>query len=200
MKRAKIIPSLLMLVLCVATLCVGIYAATPTSHSIAGKINITSAGSLIEAQAFLGTTDTELSDPISTRYNGGTLVLNKKEIKFNCADSYEINIDPITIILRIKNKSNSSLGVYFVEPTTNAEGDAIASTTKTTTQYISGIEDTTSNPINDIIRADLPDYTELPAKQDSEYTDLEINLNLLKASDSPMTARIDLFLVIGDYV
>ena len=43
MKRMKLIPSILLLVLCIGVLGLGVYAASPTSNAITGTITVNSA-------------------------------------------------------------------------------------------------------------------------------------------------------------
>ena len=194
MKKAKLIPSFLIIILSVAVLCMGVYAINPTTHSITGTINVTAGGALIDMQAFMG--GEEYSDPVSARNESKSVNL-KTPVTFNCEDAYDASgVDPQTLVLRITNKASTSLGVYFVETEYNAEGKAQATSTKTTMQYLNATVNGTGNVVERVVKAGFPDYTEIPGK---DYVDLEIDLTLLVVGDSAMTAKIDFFLVVEEY-
>ncbi len=62
MKRIKLLPSVLMLALCIGILGIGIYAANPTNNVISGTITVTAANAGIKVEVFEGqdTTGTRL--------------------------------------------------------------------------------------------------------------------------------------------
>ena len=63
MKKFKILPSLLMLVVCVGVLAVGIFALAPRKNTINGTINITASSSPIKLEVFVDNTN---GTPIKT--------------------------------------------------------------------------------------------------------------------------------------
>ena len=52
MKRIKLIPSILLLVLCIGVLGLGVYAASPTSNAITGTITVNSANNEVILSVF----------------------------------------------------------------------------------------------------------------------------------------------------
>ena len=52
MKRMRLIPSVLMLVLCIGVLGLGVYAASPTSNAITGTITVNSANNEVLISVF----------------------------------------------------------------------------------------------------------------------------------------------------
>ncbi len=163
MKRAKLIPSILMLILCVSVLAIGIYSAMPTTNTINGTINITASASLqISITAYLDNSglsdDTVMSSTINTK-SSNTLTL-KKAIDFNCGDIYigEHNKVPAKkLYLRVTNTSTMALGAYFLEGTISSSG-----TTKSniaTTRNLNGTS--SSGVVENIVTSDFSSYTKI---------------------------------------
>jgi len=54
MKKIKLLPSVLMLALCIGILGIGIYAANPTNNVITGTITVNAANAGIKVEVFEG--------------------------------------------------------------------------------------------------------------------------------------------------
>ena len=52
MKKLKFFPSLLMLVLCVAVLCVGVFAMVPSNNQLTGKLKVVAANPEVLISAY----------------------------------------------------------------------------------------------------------------------------------------------------
>ncbi len=135
MKKSKIIPGILLLVLCVAVLAVGVYAASPANNKISGTIKVNAADAQVEITAYFESINANniASKTLITR-TGGELTLNKKLVfelsGVNSAEDFEVSCRK-TIVLEIKNNSSKSLGVFFSEgevPEDGADDINIATT------------------------------------------------------------------------
>lgn len=117
MKRLKLLPSVLMLVLCVGVLCMGIYAASPNSNQITGSITINAANPEVNFNAYLGTVSSETKIGTANGRVGTEIELNSTDLKFitENADTVQ-DVAPITIYIEMINTSTTeALGAYFAE-------------------------------------------------------------------------------------
>ena len=116
MKKLKILPSLLMLVLCFGVLAVGIYALTPTQNAISGTITVNTANSPVKIQTYLGTT---LKETFNTVRAGETLTYG--DLSFFASAEDEANSDPneIRLSMKITNIGTYTVGAYFADSEAN---------------------------------------------------------------------------------
>lgn len=126
MKKSRIILGILLLVLCVAILAVGVYAASPANNKVSGTIKVTAADAQVEITAYLESINPSniISDTIITR-SGGELTLNKKIIFELSGVNSEEDLESLgkkTIVLEVKNNSNKSLGVFFSKGEVSEDG------------------------------------------------------------------------------
>ena len=124
MKKLKILPSLLMLVLCFGVLAVGIYALTPTQNAISGTITINAANSPVKIETYLGTTKQETFETVR---EGETLTFGTLEF-FDTpeeeANAGILDAKEIRLSIKVTNKGTSPLGAFFAESTTTfADGE-----------------------------------------------------------------------------
>lgn len=163
MKKAKLIPSMLMLILCVSVLAVGIYSAVPITNTITGTINISAGASAqISITAYLDNSgisdDTVMSSTINTK-TSSVLTLNKS-LDFNCDDVYigeHEKVPAQKLYLSVTNNSSIALGTYFLEGSISSSGttkDNIA-----TTRYLNGTA--TSGEVENIVTCDFSSYTKI---------------------------------------
>ncbi len=203
MRKVKLLPSVLMLVLCVAVLAIGVYAAAPVSHSIQGSINVSAAGANVRITAYLDKTgdgysndDTVISNDgngnnyLETRTNG-TLNINT-----NALDFTEANMDAKeyskNVILEIHNKSSIDLGAYFPvgEGTTTATAADIASV-----KHLDGTS--TSGTISDVVKCQFGPYTQV-ASNATAYLKLDLSLAKLSHFEA-VTVGLNLTLNLENY-
>ena len=129
MKKFKIVPSLILLALCVAVLGIGIYAASPASNQITGTVTVTAANVSVTIEAYSGSTAT--GDPIAsiTTRTGDELKLGSLEFVRKASayaeetgsnrDSLEYadklsEVEDIVITFKIiNNSSTTDIGAYF---------------------------------------------------------------------------------------
>ncbi len=113
MKRTKLIPGIIMLILCVSVLCIGIYAVTPTTNNIVGTINLIAANPEIEITAYLGTNKaTQISDTVTGR-TSKTINLYANSLEFVEPEGANPVTD-LTLVIEIKNNSTAvDVGVFF---------------------------------------------------------------------------------------
>ena len=156
MKKAKMLPSILMLVLCVGVLAMGVYAAMPISHSINGTISVTAAGAEVAITAYLDnsgvTQDTAMSSTTTTRKES-TIQLTQS-IEFNCegvAIGEQDKVPSKKLYLEIQNKSSIALGAYFYDTDSNL------ASTGTTKNNIA-----TTKTLGEVVTADFTGYTQIP--------------------------------------
>lgn len=186
MKRSKIMPSILMLIVCIAVLGIGIYAATPTTHSVMGTINITAAGSFVELTAYVGEDRTVASDSVLTR-NNGVLEIYDDAIKFECEEVYSASqLDPILLTIGINNKSGKDLGAYIVDEPLEVGAETALKNIKLGQEMLSGTMN--GNPIADVIGAYCPGYIKVPKGTE---TYMEIPLTLLKLDDHAISVNLN---------
>lgn len=187
MKRLKVLPSIVVLLLCIVTLCIGVYAAKPASHKIQGVINISAGDNLITICAYLNSTDNPIVEKPITVRGEGTLNLDPDAIKFVANGSYDADdIAPIKLLIGIKNHSAQELGAYFVkEPV--VEGAETAMKNIATEDYLNGT-DLNGNEIPKAIYALFQGYTSIPTGEVEVL--LEIELTLEKSGDYQMDVPI----------
>ena len=104
MKKTKLLSAFVMLMLCIAVVGIGIYAITPTTHSITGTITVTQGGNLIKMQLLYN--GQPLSGEETTRHESKTLEFNSNVVEFDCDDYYDaVDVPHQTITLKLTNLS-----------------------------------------------------------------------------------------------
>ena len=191
MKKFKIVPSLILLALCVAVLGIGIYAASPASNSITGTVTVTSANAEVQIDVFKNEAieANRVATSVTTR-TSKNITLNSSLLTFERtteakADGKGASIEfaededdvaPLTLIFRVTNLSGKDLGVYFSSQAVSA---ALTNATKgliTTTTTFADANDAHTDAVN----ATLTGYTELAGKDGNTYShvDMEVELTL----------------------
>lgn len=108
MKRLKMLPSLIMLVLCFAVLSFGIYSLSPSTHNISGTIKVNSARADVKIECMVnGVTQME-----ETGRKGINWEVDDLTFDANNADDYH-DVEDIVVTLKITNNSQKELGAYF---------------------------------------------------------------------------------------
>ena len=118
-RRLKIVPSILLLVLCLGILGVGIYAAKPASNTISGTVTVTAANARVLIDVYKDKVEEgyEIANQVDTR-TGATISLNNMTfVKRNGEDLSKADdtstVADIPLIFKITNYSTKNLGVYF---------------------------------------------------------------------------------------
>ncbi len=196
MKRAKLIPSILMLVLCVAVLAVGIYAVSPAQNNVTGTISVIASNVEVEITAYLGTAKTtKVSDTITARTSTPVPIKDGKlEFDGSSASSSD-NVADITLVLEIKNNSASKvLGAFFLKD----DSLPLTLTSANITRSINFDGKTAENTqtTTNLVTAGLPGYTQISA---GATIDLVCTLSLNQLTDYDMNVALNLPLVIHEY-
>ena len=177
MKKIKILPSILMLVACIAILGVGVFAVAPTQNTISGSITINSSNPEVEIMVYRvvkegeGTKYEAISTSPYVARAGVDIALGNLE--FNSQGANDIDeVEDIVIKFVVTNKSTERLGMYF------ATSPSVTQGTQTTdpVAYCDGA-----------IKASFADYTELPASGNASIT---LTFSMEKFVDS--SASLDL--------
>ncbi len=162
MKKAKLIPSILMLILCASVLAVGIYSAMPITNTINGTINISAVDMSVSITAYIDnsglTDDAQMSNTINTK-SSTTLTLNKA-LNFNCDNVYIGEHDKVPaqkLYLSVTNNCGIALGAYFLEGEISSEGTTKANIA--TTRYLNGTA--SSGVVENIVTSDFSSYTKI---------------------------------------
>ena len=161
MKKLKILPSIIILILCVSVLAVGIYAVAPASNAVGGTISVDSSNVPIILEVFL-------VDEVTARktYNPvrGGVSINIQQDLLNSGETFAFNVNgidinelsdvnPRKIRFKITNPNSEQVGAYILKGT--------PSTTNliTTTSAIK-----TSDGSTTIANVNLSSYCIIPAK------------------------------------
>ena len=169
----KILPSVLMLILCIAVLAVGVFALNPISNSISGTINISaSMGNF----AITGYVDDVIVYPRKQVHTKADLVIDSSKLNFNAGDYYFAEQVPEKEIkLVIENLTDTALGVFFCDTANvNATENNIV-----TDAEVKSSTDTSKT----IVNAELDFYKYIaPANEENTFDQVEMLITLSVAS------------------
>ena len=114
MKKIKLLPSILMLVACIALLGVGVYAISPTQNKITGTLTINGANTPVKIELLVNGILKETHNEVR-----GGINWDLSNIAFNTASVNSVDeVSPIVLTIRISNLSTSQgLGAYFFDQT-----------------------------------------------------------------------------------
>ena len=193
MKKTKLIPSILMLVLCTAVLAVGIYAASPTSHSVVGTVNISAGGANVSITGYLDDGDGDFSNDVKvtntyTSRTAQTISIYANALDFDCASAFDISeVAEKKLYFKVQNHSSFSLGAYFLEGTVPEGGTTESNIAES--KSFNGTMGTQT--ITNLITATFTPYSEVPANGSTNmYSTLK--LNQLNAEASTVTLNLNL--------
>ena len=190
MKKLKLLPSILMLIACVAILGVGVFAVAPTQNKISGSISINASNTSVKIEFLTNGVLKETHNEVR-----GGVSWDLSDVAFDTATVNTVEeVSPIVFTIRITNLSSTQgLGVYFFDTSTSLamedekNGDVIihyGGTAKAEnillkqTIYASGAEKTDANKIADVW---FTPYTYL-AKDDGNTTDEELDVVEMNAT------------------
>ncbi len=179
MKKSKLIPSILLLVLCIAVLGVGIYAAIPTSTSIEGTLTIIAPARELDISGTV--TGAKESITLETDSVHDVTSWDLSTLSFDLSDKTSLEeVEDIQIKVHIKNKSVFEYGAYFYKE--GAELDAKGNAT------INSFEDLNTSIVNSdsvkLADVTLTDYTHIMPNDDTKTNttldeiDMTITLSL----------------------
>ena len=178
MKKFKFLPSVLMLVACIAVLCVGVFSLTPTESTIGGTINISSMAR-VKLTCYLN--EEIVYDRTNTAY--GVDWDLSDALDFDLSNYTEADQVPLrTIRIHIQNLTNLHLGVCFYngqESTLQTIGEekyvTYDSLQLTDAVYKANAEETDENKLVDIT---LSTYGYIaPANDNNSYDEYDMFIN-----------------------
>ena len=154
MKKIKILPSILMLVTCLAVLGVGVFAVAPTQNTISGSITINATNPEFTIKVFRSTINNEGQTVVEesqvgedyTVRSGVDLALGDIVFELKKANITS-DVDRIKFRFEVTSTANSSLGMYF--------------TNSVNTEASKTIEDLSLS--NGLVKCSFSNYTCLPA-------------------------------------
>ncbi len=193
MRRFKLLPSILMLILCTAVLAVGIYAASPTSHSIVGTVKITAGGANVSITGYLDDGDGVYSNDVKvtgtyTSRTSQTISIYANALDFDCSSASDIaEAAEKKLYFKVENHSGFSLGAYFLEGTVPEGGTTMSNIAES--KNFDGTMGTTT--ITNLITATFTPYSEVPVG-DSAYMYSTLKLNQLNSEASTVTLNLNL--------
>ncbi len=193
MKKFRLLPSILMLVLCTAVLAVGIYAASPTSHSIVGTVKITAGGANVSITGYLDDGDGNYSDDVKvtdtyTSRTAQTINIYANALDFDCSSASDISqVAEKKLYFKVENLSAFSLGAYFLEGTVPESGTTSSNIAETKNFNGTMGQSTISN----LITATFTPYSEVPVSG-SAYMYSTLKLNQLNSEASTVTLNLNL--------
>ena len=203
MKRLKFLPSILMLVLSVAVLALGVYAANPSTNTITGQISVNASNSEVSIQCIKNGV---VEKTYNTVRGGITWTLN---LEFDVETANRIEqVRDIELILRITNKSTEKdLGAYFFKQGSTLVEDATHKTKLATADNITTYQEFyhDNNAGNDkFARAYMSSYSYIaPATADDgnsyETIDMKIYIMLERLFNDPKSATFNFGLNIEEY-
>ena len=136
MKKLKLLPTVLMLVLCVGVLAIGVYAISPTKNTITGTITINASNPAFTIQVYHVVVDGETGEDISrTAYGklhtvrGGLEDLAVGELAYDLSKANKLSdVNNYKIELAVTSSHSDDLGMYFFKganPTAGPRTEAI---------------------------------------------------------------------------
>ena len=176
MKRLKFLPSVLMLVACVAVLCVGIYAVSPVENQIGGSLTVSSM-----AKVNL-TVYSDYEEIYSTKKTADGITFDlgaKGALDFNASNaSTKDDIPQRVIRIRIENITNKALGAYFYNgDSSTLTADGLATYDSLSHEEYIYQNGTTTNPV---AKATLSTYTYIAASDGAEggYDEVDMYMTI----------------------
>ena len=188
MKKAKLIPSILMLVLLLGVVSVGIYAAKPSVNNITGSLTIVPPDALVEISASVG--NTEVIDTQRVAYGKTFEIENALQLSMQGA-SEVWEVEDTVLTINITNLSNKELGAYFYSGTGVKDGLATAD------------DILYADTLGDKVDVALSPYRHIGASDANATTDtitMTIGFNLTKLTDDTETHEFNYTLNIEEYV
>jgi len=211
MKKRKIIPAILLLVLCFAVLGVGVYSAGLVGvNRITAKLNINASGYEVEIAVYKDEVlpANRIGYSASSRVSSeipldDTLDNNVEGIDFYTDEANAASDVPVLdFIIAIKNKSDSPIGVYFWNKGSSQlpPEHATVSDILYSEHNLDGA-DGDLNPYANIVTADYSFYHEVKGKENNTettvYMHVRLSLNELVTND--VTVNLEMYLNVEAY-
>ena len=131
MKKIKILPSILMLTLCVAILGVGVFAVAPTQNTIQGAITLDVVNMPLKIRCYLDTTEEQnLQKSFNEVRTGIKWTDGIQDLRFDLSSANTIeDVPERKLIVQIENPTNNILVAYFTKNGEEVTTDILKSET-----------------------------------------------------------------------
>ena len=179
MKRFRLLPSILMLVMCIAVLGVGIYAVTPSQNNVTGTITVIASNPEISITAYYESAieGNEIGESQTTR-TGVEIDITDTRMTFDTSNANTASdVDSKYVVIKLQNNSSTEMGVYF------AMSETATSTATTPALNLSG-ETLAGTPVSDIMEVSFSPYAKLPA---NGSVTMQLSFKLLNLYDENYT-------------
>lgn len=210
MKKFKLIPSMLMMVLSMAVLVIGIYAVSPTQNNITGTISVKASNSQVIITAYKTTAfnedgseavENKLVGPVTVR--AGAEIPLEDALVFNGANANTPEeVDDVVIVLKLENKSKKELGAYFYEGMTTDIMPEVAEIDDIRVSYLFKQSDLHDDE-DAIVKTSFSGYSRIAPdsgeNDGSNVTYMNITFKLNKLVEDTYTANFDFPLNIETY-
>ncbi|MBQ9785966.1 MAG: hypothetical protein IJW25_00685, partial [Clostridia bacterium] len=208
MKKFKHLPTILVMVLCIAVIAVGIYAIQPTHNTIKGNVTIGASNPAVNLTVYYVPNGVTVEDAVLNDANKiGTTKTARYGVELELTDSrldfgmdYINEVDEVnaqTIAIKIENTSTQVLGAYFTD-----ESDVTkVKTNLPLSTYSSSTSFTEENLVPGYAEADFSGYTQVPAKEGGANGEaiVTMSISLLDLPTIELYIEIDSILIIEEY-
>ena len=184
MKKVKFLPSVLMLVLCLAVLAVGIYAIKPTQNTIEGSITVNSTNPEIRLTAYYNSVaEANKIGQTQTARHGVNINLTDSRLNFNLENVNSLaDVDDKYVIIVIENTADYDQAAYF-----SLTPDAQATATLAPVNYSGKTSAETPVIVEDAVKVSFSAYTRIPAGDSAQ---VKLTFSLLKLYEEMLTTNI----------
>ncbi|MBQ9786014.1 MAG: hypothetical protein IJW25_00940, partial [Clostridia bacterium] len=208
MKKFKYLPTIIIMVLCIAIIGVGIYAINLTQNKVVGSLTIGASNPAVNLTVYYvpdGTTaenavlnDANKIGTTKTARYGVELDLTDDRLNFKMSNINSLSeVKPKNIAIKIENTSDKVLGAYFAD----LENAAEVKTTLALSSYNSRVAFTEGTLVPGHAKADFSGYKKIPAKANDVNGEaiVKMSVSILKLSGIRLYIDIDALLVIEEY-
>lgn len=196
MKKTRLIPCLIMLILCVGVLAFGIYAVNPVSNQVIGTVNIKAASAEVEITIYLGENKaTKISKTVKTRTSAVVAIYDDSLLFDNSNSSTASETESIVFVIELKNNSSiTDLGAFFLSGDTLPTVFSSSDVSREKNYNATSVDKTTT--LQNAITANLANYTQVPK---GGSADLVCSLTLNEFASVETISQLDLPLIIHEY-
>ncbi len=179
MKKFKLLPSMLMLVMCVGVLAVGIYAVSPAQNNVTGTISVIASNPEISITAYYESVadGNEIGQSQTTR-TGVEIDITDTRMIFDTSNANTASdVDSKYVVIKLQNNSSVEMGVYF------AMSETATSTATTPALNLSGATEG-GTAVNNIMEVGFSPYAKLPS---NGSVTMQLSFKLLNLYDEDYT-------------
>ena len=190
MKKLRVIPSVLMMVACIAVLCIGVLSIKPIENTIGGTINISAAKANLSVSCYIN--GQQVMAPTKT-VGGVDFTIPSEYLNFDVSNVSSAALAPQKVLrVRIENEGNEELGAFFYNSANGLGADGLATFDSLAKEL----------PINNaqgkqVAKATFSPYAHLAP---DSYVDLYAIIELTTLSDTADSATFNFDVNVENYV